>query len=207
MIPAKIKKLGQKHDFKRGELIFSSGEEADGFYFVLSGEIRLYNMDEEGHEISIASFGAGSFIGEVILFASEVYPANAEATKDTAVVFFSKSAMNRAIDGDPALAHFFLHLLARKCMTLNRRLESISLKSIRQRLLEYLREKCAKDGTCVIELNMSKTQLAKHLGTISETLSRNLAQLQNEGMIEVRGKQITIKKCGFMAANENGLKR
>ncbi|MGB3861740.1 MAG: helix-turn-helix domain-containing protein, partial [Candidatus Aminicenantaceae bacterium] len=63
----------------------------------------------------------------------------------------------------------------------------------RQRLIQYLVSSCGSDTSCVVTLPMKKAELAKLLGTISETLSRNLKQLQEEGLITVKGHTIHIK--------------
>jgi CRP-like cAMP-binding protein len=86
-----------------------------------------------------------------------------------------------------------LLLLARKCQVLNQRIETLGLRTVRQRLAQYLLSFCRGDEACRLELPIKKVELARQLGTISETLSRNLRQLQEAGLIEVRKRQILVK--------------
>jgi CRP-like cAMP-binding protein len=97
------------------------------------------------------------------------------------------------LERDPDIGMFFLHLLAKKCIVLNKRIETLELRTVRQRLIQYLVSSCGSDISCVVALPMKKAELAKLLGTISETLSRNLKQLQEEGLIIVEGHTIHIK--------------
>ncbi len=110
-------------------------------------------------------------------------------------MFFNKDEIFKKIDEVPSIAKFFLNLLARKCIILNKRIETLGLQTVRQRLMQYLLLNCAGEEQCTVELKTKKVELAKILGTISETLSRNLKQLQDEGLIAVEGNKIHVKDC------------
>jgi len=176
-------------------MLFYAQDKAGGFYNVESGEIRVFKMDEQGKEIEVTRLEPGDFLGEAIVFVSPVFPFYAQAVKDTQVIFFEKEKILSAIDRDPKIAKFFLNLLAGKCLVLNKKIESLGLRTVRQRLIQYLLSHCPGEQKCIIKLKLRKGELAKILGTISETLSRNLKQLQDENLIEVRGNQIHIKNC------------
>jgi CRP/FNR family transcriptional regulator len=197
-IPSRLKRLGQLKRFQKNEMLFSAQDEADGFYYVESGEIRVYKMDEQGKEAEVVRLGPGGFLGEAIVFASPVFPVFAQAVTHADVLFFSKQKINREMASDPSLAMYFVDLLARKCVTLSNRIESLGLRTVRQRLIRYLLSDCQGTQRCVVELKVKKGELAKMLGTISETLSRNLKQMQKEGLIQVEGNKVTVKNCPAM---------
>ena len=69
------------------------------------------------------------------------------------------------------------------------------MKTVRQRLAAYLLAGCGGAGPCAIALPMKKGDLAKALGTVGETLSRTLRQMQDEGLIRVEGKTIRVIDC------------
>jgi CRP/FNR family transcriptional regulator len=188
-----LKELGQIQVYASGEFLFHAQDLAQGLYYVRSGEIRVYKMDEQGKEIEIVRLGGGDFLGEAILFVSDVFPAYAQAVKDSEVVFLAKTRLFSRLDQDPALARFFMELLARKCVVLNRRIEVLGLQTVRQRLIQYLLTRCQGQQECTVSLKMKKGELAKLLGTISETLSRNLKQLQDQGLLQVEGNTLHIK--------------
>jgi CRP/FNR family transcriptional regulator len=85
--------------------------------------------------------------------------------------------------------------MARKCITLSQRIETLSLRTVRQRLAQYLLSHCGGEKTCLVRLESNKTELAKILGTIPETLSRTLKQFQEEGTIRVEDKDIAVLDC------------
>jgi len=190
-----IKKLGILKSYRKDEVLFNAQDKANGMYYVQSGEIRVFKMDEQGKEVEVVRIEPGDFLGEAIVFVSSEFPFYAQAVKDSKVLFLGKKTISQEIEKDPAAAQFFLNLLAKKCMTLSNRIEFLGLQTIRQRLIQYLFSSCSGEKQCIIELRLKKVELAKLLGTISETLSRNLKQMQDEGLIEVKGKKIYVKDC------------
>ncbi len=193
-----IKAVGLPKHYRKQETLFNAGDKAEGFFYVQSGEIRVYRMDDQGKEIEVVRLGPESFFGEAIVFTSSFFPVFAEAVKDSKVLYFEKDSVFREIEKNPSLAESFISLLARKCVTLNKRIESLGLKTVRQRLIHYLIANCRGSKECLIELKQKKGELAKTLGTISETLSRNLKQMHDEGLIEVSGNKILVKQCRLL---------
>ena len=190
-----LQPFGVEKKYSTKEILFHSGQEAEGFYYILSGEIRLYKLDENAKELEIQRFGANNFIGEVILFAAESYPATAEIISNAIVYFFPKNIILKAIDEHPEIARNLLILFAKKCYSLNQFIYITNFKTIRMKLIDYLLSLCSQDGKCLLTLPIKKIEIAKQLGTISATLSRNFNKLEAEGLIKVSGKQIQILNC------------
>ena len=191
----KIAALGTKRSYKKDAFLFLAEEDARGFYYVISGEVRIFRMDDSGREIEIVRLRFGDFFGEAVAFVSRKFPAFARAARDTEVFFFERTAVLRSIQADPAVAEFFLVLLANKCILLNERIETLNMRTVRQRLAQYLLAFCSAESSCAIDLAIKKSELAKHLGTISETLSRTFRKMEREGLIEVRGRRIRVLDC------------
>jgi len=195
VLPRRIEILGAPRTYARGDYLFQAEDQAAGFFHIRSGEIRIFKLDPQGRELEVARLGAGDFLGEAVALVSGRFPFFAQAVRESSVRYFDRQAAVKAMAGDPSAAIFFVELLSRKCVTLSERVESLGLKTIRQRLIQYLLANCGGAGRCDIELRVKKTDLARHLGTISETLSRNLKQMQEDGLIEVRGKTIRVLAC------------
>jgi CRP/FNR family transcriptional regulator len=191
-----LEKLGIPKRYPRGGLLFSAGDPGAGFHLIRSGEVRVFRMDDRGREIELVRTGPGEFVGEAVVFASVPYPAFAQAEKSTITLYFDRKAVLAAVGKNPEVAEFFLGLLARKCVILNDRLDQVGLQTVRQRLVRYLLSACSGERRCEVVLEMRKGDLARFLGTIGETLSRALSQLEKEGLIEVRGRRIAILDCG-----------
>ncbi|MCK4906953.1 MAG: Crp/Fnr family transcriptional regulator [Spirochaetes bacterium] len=191
----KINNISFLKSYKKGETIFLSGNEAHGFYYINSGEVRAYKTDSGGKEVEVGRFYAEDYFGEVILFTANTFPVSTETTKDSKIVFIKKTDVLELLKKDAEVSKFFIELLAFKCEKLRKRIETLTLKTVRQRLAQYLLARCGGHNHCVVHLEIKKSQLAKQLGTISETLSRNLKSLQNEEIIIVKKNVIHIINC------------
>jgi len=191
---------GRPRRLARGTVLFQEGDKADAFYRVDRGEVRISKVDDQGRVLQVARLGPGDFLGEAPAFLSGRYPFLAEAATDAEVTVFQTREVWAAVRRDPAAAPFFIQLLARKCLVLSRRVESLGLDTVRQRLVRYLLGLCGGGGGCLVRLPVRKAELAVQLGTIAETLSRNLKHLQEDGRIEVRGAEIRIIDCPGLRA-------
>jgi CRP-like cAMP-binding protein len=188
----------KRRAYAAGDMLFQAGDPVDGLYYVKTGQVRITKMDEQGREVEVVRLEPGDFFGDAVLFIHKEFPVFAEAVKDSEVFFIEKSRFIRDLEDMPGLARDFITLLARKCVTLNRRIEALGLQTVQQRLVQFLLVRCQGEDACTVELDMKKAELARLLGTISETLSRNLKQLQDEKLIEVTGRTIRIRDCALL---------
>jgi CRP-like cAMP-binding protein len=185
--------LGTQKAYPKNSFLFLAREEARGFFYILKGEVRVFRMDDEGKELEIVRLRPGDFFGEAIAFLKAEFPAYARASQDTDVLFFETQTIFRKIAEEPSVARHMILLLARKCRVLNQRLDTLGLKTVRQRLAQYILAFCRGEEACRLDLPIKKVELAKQIGTISATLSRNLRRLEREGLIEVRKRTILVK--------------
>jgi CRP-like cAMP-binding protein len=194
--------------FKRGETVFSDGEEANGFYVLRSGRIKIFKLSYEGKEQILHLIGPGEPFGEVPVFAGERFPAYAETMEESEAVFFPRATFTGLIKKDPLIAMNMLAILSKRLKQFTRLVESLSLKEVPQRLATYLLYLGEDTGKDSIELNIAKGQLASILGTIPETLSRILSKMVNQDLIRVQGRTIRIidrKALGDLASGEKML--
>ncbi len=194
-LPASIARLGREARYSQGAFLFQGEEKAARFFYIAAGEIRIFKIDEQGRELEVTRLAAGDFVGEAIVLDHGRYPFFAQAVRDSLAVVFEAASAEKAIASDPEAARFFVRLLARKCVQLSGRVESLAMRTVRQRLAEFLLSRCGGSGKCSVDLPMKKGDLALALGTVSETLSRTLRQMREEGLIDVRGRTIRIKDC------------
>ncbi|MEI6126489.1 MAG: Crp/Fnr family transcriptional regulator [Pseudomonadota bacterium] len=184
-----------KKNFKRGETIFSEGDPGIGFYVITSGRIKVFKAAPDGKEQILHILDQGEPFGEVPVFTGQRFPANAEALSDTSTFYFPRDAFINQIKRDPSLALNMLSVLSLRLKRFTGLIENLSLKEVPGRLAAYLLYLSERDkDTNDLTLEISKTQLASILGTIPETLSRILARMTNEGIIESDEKRhIRIK--------------
>ncbi|MFH2035267.1 MAG: Crp/Fnr family transcriptional regulator [Candidatus Zixiibacteriota bacterium] len=179
---------------KKGEIIFFEGDLAVGFYTLLTGLVRVYKSSPEGKEYTLHLIHPGQMFAEAAIFGNEIFPANAIALEDSVTAFFPKESFIHLIGESPQISLKMISALSKFVREFNQQIEDLSLKEVSARLASFLIKKSYEFKDNQITLNVSKTELAHSLGTISETLSRNLKKMRELGLIDVSGKTISILK-------------
>ena len=188
-----IRKIALEKEFNKGEIIFSEGDEGNGFFVIAEGRVKIFKLSTEGKEQILHIFGPSQPFGEVPVFAGQKFPANAQAIEKTRVLFFLRISIVNLISANPSLALNMLAVMSKKLRQFAVQIENLSLKEMPARLASYLlRHADEQNQDDVIILKISKGQLASTLGTIPETLSRMFAKLSGKNLISVDGKKITL---------------
>lgn len=180
-------------NYSKGENIFFEGDLGIGFYMVGEGKVKISKISFAGKEHILHIFGGGEPFGEVPVFNGRPFPATAEALMKTRALFFPRDTFVTLVEANPSLALNMLAVLSFRLRKFATQIENLSLKEVPARLasyLIYLSEEQGRDD--MVELDISKGQLASLLGTIPETLSRIFSKMSDEGLIEVNGKKITL---------------
>jgi CRP/FNR family transcriptional regulator, dissimilatory nitrate respiration regulator len=188
-----IKLISHSKTFQKGEMIFFEGDDGNGFYIAVTGRVKIYKTSSEGKEQILHIIEPGESFGEGSVFSGKPFPANAVSLTASKLLFFPIQAFHAMIVTQPSIAMSMLAILSQKLRQFAAQIEYLSLKEVPGRLasyLIYLAEEQNNNG--VVELTISKGQLASLLGTIPETLSRILAKMTDSNLIKVKGRIIEI---------------
>ncbi|HOK89289.1 MAG TPA: Crp/Fnr family transcriptional regulator [Candidatus Hydrogenedentes bacterium] len=190
-----IRALASRASFRaydKGEILFHSGETADGMYLVADGLVKVYRLGPDGREQVIHLFGRGEPVGEVAMFEGTSFPASAMALAPCRTLFLPRDAFLRTAREDPDFLMRLLAVLSRRLRRFVDLIEALSLKEVSARLAARLLEMAEESGGKRIRIPGSKATLAAHIGTAPETLSRLLNRFQQEGLIRVEGREIEV---------------
>lgn len=206
-----VKSFVKLKKFNKGDMIFFDTEPYLGFYVVIDGMVKIYKISRDGREHIIHLVDKYNSFAEVPLFENAekaiskefVYPANAMAiVDDTQVLQIPSKPFIELIESNTKLCMKMLTGFAKRLRHLNMHVENITLKDVSKRvasfiLTEYVNQKkkssSFQNKNEILYLNISKNDLASYLGTIPETLSRSFKKIQEDEIIEVKGKNIYIK--------------
>lgn len=176
----------------KGEVLFFEGDPATGLFILLAGRVRVYKSSIDGREYTIHQIGPGQLFAEAALFKGENYPASCDALADSIVAFIPKEAFFHLIKESPQISLKIIGSQAAFLREFNQKVEELTLKEVSARVAAFLIRESRKRANPEFTLDISKAELARSLGTISETLSRNLKKLKETGIIKVDGKKIII---------------
>jgi CRP/FNR family transcriptional regulator, dissimilatory nitrate respiration regulator len=189
--------IATKRSFARGEALFTEGEPASGFYLLASGSIKLCKVSPDGKEKVLHFVNPYETFAEAAFFGDGKYPAEARALEKGESLFFPKESFMGLLERNP---RFSLNLIVSLSLLLRRfarQIEELTFAEVPVRLAAYLVDLAGKksttfQGTTYIDLEMKKGELASRLGTVSETLSRALKKLKDDGLIEVEGSRVVV---------------
>lgn len=183
-----------------GNVLFIQEDEADRFYVLIDGWVKLYRLTEEGEQALVTVVAPGETFAEAAMFASAYFPVCAEAVGSVNALVITRHAFTDALTADPQIGLFMLASLSTRLRHLVERIEQLQVKSAPQRLGDFLLRLCPHaHGQTTIGLPFSKVLIAQRLGMRPETLSRALAALRRHG-VEVDGGRVTIADVARLRA-------
>lgn len=201
-----IAAIASSRRLRQGEIVFFQGEEATGFFVLLSGRVRIYKSSPDGKEYTLHIIEPGEMFAEAAIFHGSGYPANCMALEDSAAAFLPRDGFVRLIERSPEISMKMIAALSAFLRHLARMVEELSLKEVPARLASYLLTAVEESRSTSITLSTSKTELANLLGTTSETLSRNLKKFRELGLIEVAGRRIRVLDASHLRVIAEGEK-
>jgi CRP/FNR family nitrogen fixation transcriptional regulator len=188
--------MGAMMVYPRNSEIFGEGESADYFYKVISGNVRTYKLVRDGRRQIGGFYWPGDIFG--LEFAEE-HSLSAEAIGDTKVLVFKRAALNALASRDASIAQQLFALTGRE---LHRVQDHILLliKSAQERVAAFLLEMAERASESnVVELPMTRQDIADYLGLTIETVSRTLTSLQCVGAIKVTSRHIVLRNRSLLS--------
>jgi CRP-like cAMP-binding protein len=191
---AQVAAVTVPRSFASGEVVFREGDGSDTCYVVRSGRVRAIREHTDGRTITLATFAAGDFFGELAMFEDERRSATIEALEDTEAAAILGGDMRRLLRAHPDIAVKLLGALGRRLRETNERLTRQSFQTVQSRVASALAELVAvarAEGARETDVLVTATQtdLAQLAGSSRESASRFLAVLERAGVItQGRGK-------------------
>lgn len=180
----------------KNEYIFTEGETPKYMYLLKEGKVAICKDSLTGNRVIVNSFDEpGTTFGEVFLFLNnKTYDSYVIAMEDSVIYEFPKRfffhTCETSCDFHDQLIQNMLSILAQKAYVLNSKLQIMSSGSLRMKLCHYFVQNCKDSGRVL--LKYTREELADYLSVARPSLSRELMKMQEEGLIEVKGKDIYL---------------
>lgn len=193
--------LAVERRFAPGESIFWEGDEADWFYIVTTGQVKVLKHTSGGKEFVIAFFGPGEMFGEVAVFQNKPYPASAQVTMETKVLGIKGEDFLTFLARRPRVALRIINVLGSRLREAQSRLRDFAGERVEQRLARILLMLTAKFGPT---LPFTRQELADMSGTTIETAIRVMSHLKDAGIVRSTRGKITILDEGKLKLLSEG---
>lgn len=185
----KVKSLKKKTE------LFSEGDTPLNIYFIKSGSIKVYQSHPDGKELITNVYNANDFFGFEPILEGSNYTESAVAMHDSEVISIPKQDFITLLQSHPDVSRGFIALLCKKVAEKEKQLLHLAYNSVRQRTAEaLLKVRDLKDKNDNIQI--SRDDLAKMVGTASESVIRVLSDFKDEGLIEIDGGKIKLTQVG-----------
>lgn len=183
--------------YKKGQNLFYEGTRPMGIFCINHGKVKVYKMGSNGKEQILFISKPGDFLGYRSLLSEEFYGASATVIEQAAICFIPKSDFLVILNRNPSFFQKLMKAVCHELGTMESKLAQLAQKSVRERLattIIMLKETYGMegDGSDLIDIALSREDLANIVGTATETVIRLLSEFKTDGLIGLEGKKIKV---------------
>lgn len=185
----------QVNQYKKKQRIYAEGNHPHSLYYLNSGKIRTYKINDNGKELTIGLYNTGDYFGYHSLLQNTPYNETAETMEKCKVSSIGREDFEILINNNKKVAQKFIRLLAHNVTEKEEQLINLAYNSLRKRvadaLLTLLKKYKEKDHTN-FTIQISREDLAHIAGTTTESLIRTLSDFKAEKLIEAEAGSVKI---------------
>ena len=201
---ARVEARSVVRTFDRGGVVYLPTDHSDSVVLLARGRVRLYHLTNEGKQAILAIMDPGELFGELSLVGEGARSEFAEAMEKSTVILIPREEIQTLMAEYPDVALGVTRLMSFRRQRVERRLKSLLFRSNRERLVHLLMELIAKygretDDGIQISIKLSHQELANIIGSTRETVTVLLGELQTEGSLLIRRRQLIIRKLNRLA--------
>ena len=181
-----------------GEMVFCQGDTAHSLCIVMAGRMRLVQHTQDGKDVTMATFGAGDVVGLMVALDESPYPGSAEALESSDLLVLPAALMETLMSQYPLLTLRVLKVITAMLHEAHQRIRELSAERVQQRIARTLLRLAGKvgaqngDGAIVLDMRLSRQDLAQMNGTTLESVSRTLAAWERDGLVQAGRERITL---------------
>jgi len=174
--------------------IYLQHEVCKSFDIILEGYVLIQNLDENGNILTVTSFSIGDSLGgNLILSDNNTYPMGVVAKDFTTLLKLNKELVLDLCQRNKNFLMEYIKDISNRSYMLGTKLRTMTLKTIREQIIDYLIYQYHRQNSSRIKLDMTKKEWSEKLGVHRPSLSRELGRMKSEGLIDYDRKNIFIK--------------
>ena len=185
-VPHRIRK------FQTGSLISQSGEPVNSLIVVISGVVKGEMVDYAGRVIKIEDIPAPGALASAFMFGNRNrFPVNVIAVSDGELLLIEKPDFLKLLMWNDIILVNFLDMISNRSQFLSEKIKFLNFKTIKGKLAHFILQKAGKEKSSVL-LDMTQNELADFFGVARPSVGRALGELEEEGYLEAKGKNVKI---------------
>jgi len=174
--------------FEKNQIVLMSGDSITSFGIVLSGQVQVVWEDYYGNRSILAKIDAGHLFGESFACADiDTLPVSVLTTAESELLFIDCGKLSapcaKACSFHRRLIHNMLHIVAMKNITLTQKIELITKRTTREKLMAYLSSQAQNAHSSRFRIPFNRQELADYLSVDRSAMSAELGKLRDDGIL------------------------
>jgi CRP-like cAMP-binding protein len=194
----------QVKSYRAEEYVFFSGDEINYVGIVLSGVVEIMKENLAGNKHIVAFLSSSDMFAEgIVCTARRISPVTVQVREEAKILFIPYERVIKSC-GNSCSFHISLIqnmmvVLGEKNVNLNRKLELLTLKGMREKIASYLINESGERGSSMFQIMLNRTELADYLNVSRTSMCRELARMKEEGLIDYYGNSFKIVNKKLLA--------
>lgn len=197
---AGLERVGRVAKLRRvpaDSFLFHQGDPAGHLHVLLSGRLKLTQITVDGQQVLLRYANPGEAFAVLAVLSEMLYPITVQAVEDSLVAAWDKDTMQELMLEYPQIALRAMELLAKHTREFQDRIRELSTERVERRIARALVRLARQTGRKVkegilLDLPLSRQDLAEMSGTTLYTVSRTLSQWESQGLVRSGREKIVI---------------
>ena len=201
---SRLVQTAHRKDLQAGEFFFFQGDSAERMYILVQGRVKLSQMGPDGQQALIRVIAPVSLFALVAITRAENYLVTAQAAEASQALYWTRRELMEFILQVPQMAMNAMGIMAESLQEIQERFRQVTTERVEQRLAHTLMRLAAQSGVKVeqgilIDLPLTRQDLAEMSGTTLYTVSRMLSQWERDGLVIAGREQVTLRNLQGLA--------
>ena len=181
----------------RHERLFHQGDPAEHLFLVREGRVKLTQVGPDGQEVIVRHIGPGEILGGIALVEGAAYPVTGEVLEAARLLAWTRAGLQALAVEHPQLALLTTGIIAGRMQEIQERFRELATQRVAQRIARALLRLVRQAGRrtaegVVIDLPLSRQDLAEMTGTTLVTVSRTLSAWEADGVVAVGRERVVV---------------
>ena len=188
----RLAELTREKQYPKGSVILFEDDPGDSLYIVRQGRVKVVLIGEDGREVILGVLGVGEHFGELSLIDEQPRSAHVIAMEDSMLLVLRRDDFRRRVDAQPRIAWALLVELSRRLRRADDKIGGLVLLDVPGRIARLLLDFAQEAGSDTIDKPLTHQTIAQMIGASRETVSRAMRDFQDQGLIRVERRQISV---------------
>jgi len=194
---ASVVEIARVQEIEDGGYFFMEEDPAEVAFVLIEGKVKLTQIESDGQQVLLGYLVPGRVFGVIAILKKIAYPVSAEAVGKCRALAWDCATMNRQMEKTPRIALNALRIMAGQVREFQNRVRELSTQRVEQRIaravLRLTRQSGRKvDEGVLIDLPLTRQDLAEMTGTTLYTVSRVFKEWENRGLVQSKRQQVVI---------------